>query len=108
MGYGHMRAVYPLKNVAEEGIIVVGNNDSAPLGEKKLWKRILGVYEFLSRTRSIPIIGRPVFNILDTLLHIPSFYPIRDLSDKTFQVNMLDSSIKKGLCSGMLDKIKTK
>lgn len=108
MGYGHQRAIYPLRSVAEEGIIVVGNNDSAPASEKKLWRRMLIIYEFLSRTRSIPVVGKPIFNILDTFLHIPSFYPIRDLSDKTFQVNLLDSSIKKGLCSGMLEKIKTK
>ncbi|MGE5682904.1 MAG: DUF6938 domain-containing protein [Bacillota bacterium] len=108
MGYGHQRAIYPLRDIAEEGTIVVGNNDSAPQSEKKLWRRMLLVYEFLSRTRSIPLIGKPIFNILDTFLHIPSFYPIRDLSNRTFQVNMLDSSIKKGLCSGMLDKIKTK
>ena len=29
MGYGHQRAVYPLKDIAEEEIICVGNNDFA-------------------------------------------------------------------------------
>ncbi|MGE5497645.1 MAG: DUF6938 domain-containing protein [Syntrophothermus sp.] len=108
MGYGHQRAVFPLRNIAEDGIIVVGNNDSAPASEKKLWKRMLNIYEWLSRTRSIPVIGKPIFNILDTFLHIPSFYPIRDLSKRTFQVDLLDSSIKKGLCSGMLEKVNTR
>ncbi|MGE5399319.1 MAG: DUF6938 domain-containing protein [Ignavibacteriales bacterium] len=108
MGYGHQRAVYPFRNIAEEGIITVGATDASAPSEKKQWKRMLGTYEFFSQARSIPIIGKPVFGILDTFLHIPSFYPIRNLSQSTFQVSMLLSFIKKGLCAGMFEKIKKK
>jgi hypothetical protein len=108
MGYGHQRAVYPLKDIAENGIICVGKNDAASPAERKLWERVLWVYEFLSRAKSIPIIGSPLFTILDSFLRIPSPYPMRNLSNSTFQVNLLASSIKKGLCAGMLEKIKTK
>lgn len=108
MGYGHQRAVFPLKEIAEGKIITVGAGDAATKNEEKLWKRVLGAYEFMSRARSIPVIGKPLFSLLDTLLHIPSYYPIRDLSNATFQVDLLESSIKKGLCSAMLDKVKTK
>jgi hypothetical protein len=108
MGYGHQRAVYPLKNIAEEKIITVGSEQSASANEEKLWKRVLGAYEFMSRAKSIPVIGKPLFTLLDALLHIPSYYPIRDLSNKTFQVDLLESSIKKGLCAGMLEKVRTK
>lgn len=108
MGYGHIRAVHPLREIAEEGIILVGVNDEESPSEKILWRRLLYVYEFLSRAKGIPVIGKPVFNILDSFLRIPSFYPLRNLSSKTFQVNLLTSSIKKGLCSGMLKKINTK
>lgn len=108
MGYGHQRAVHPLENIAEDGIITVGMTDKSATSERKLWKRLLGIYEFFSRTRSIPIIGKPIFNILDAFLRIPSFYPIRNLSESTFQVTMLLSFIKKGLCSGMLSKINKK
>ena len=108
MGYGHLRAVYPLKQIAEEGVLRVGANDSVSPAEKKLWRRMLYVYEFLSRAKGIPVIGKPVFNILDAFLRIPSFYPMRNLSNSTFQVNLLASSIKKGLCAGMLNKINTK
>jgi hypothetical protein len=108
MGYGHLRAVYPLREIAEEKVILVGANDEITPAEKKLWQRMIRVYEFLSRAKGIPFIGNPVFNILDTFLYIPSFYPMRNLSRRTFQVNLLESSIKKGLCSGMLKKIHTK
>jgi hypothetical protein len=105
MGYGHHRAVFPLRGLAESGIITVGKNDSATAGEKKLWSRLLSVYEFFSRARGVPFVGKPVFTILDYFMRIPSSYPIRNLSNRTFQVNLLASSIRKGLCSGMLEKI---
>lgn len=89
-------------------IITVGKEVSASKNEEKLWKRVLGAYEFMSRAKSIPVIGKPLFTLLDALLHIPSYYPIRDLSNKTFQVNLLESSIKKGLCAGMIEKVRTK
>lgn len=108
MGYGHQRAVYPLRDIAEEGIITVGSSESISKTEKKLWKRLLDAYEFFSRAKGIPIIGRPLFSMLDTLMYIPSFYPQRNLSSTTFQVNLLESTIEKGLCSGMLEKISTK
>jgi len=108
MGYGHQRAVYPLKEIAEEGIITVGSSEAISKSEKKLWKRLLNAYEFFSRAKSIPVIGPPLFSMLDALQFIPSFYPARNLSHTTFQVNLLESTIEKGLCNGMLEKISTK
>ncbi len=105
MGYGHQRAVFPLRHIAEGGIIAVGRNDAASPAERQLWSRMLTAYEGLSRARSIPVIGKSIFTILDTLLHIPSFYPIRNLSHSTFQVDLLSSLIRKGLCRGMIERI---
>lgn len=108
MGYGHQRAVFPLQSIAEEEIITVGKSEAASKKEMKLWKRLLRAYEFFSRAKGIPLIGPPLFSLLDALMHIPSFYPMRNLSSTTFQVNLLESTIKKGLCSGMLEKIEKK
>jgi hypothetical protein len=108
MGYGHQRAVYPLRHIAEDGIITVGSSEAVSKAEKKLWKRLLNAYEFFSRAKGIPVIGPPLFSMLDTLMRIPSFYPMRNLSNTTFQVNLLESLIEKGLCKGMLDTTSTK
>ncbi len=108
MGYGHQRAVYPLKDIAEDGLITVGSSGAVSKSEQKLWKRLLNAYEFFSRAKGVPVIGPPLFSMLDTLQHIPSFYPMRNLSNTTFQVNLLESTIEKGLCRGMLEKISTK
>ena len=108
MGYGHHRAVHPLSILAEQEIISVSRNGAVSPPERKLWNRVLGIYEFFSRARGIPVVGKPLFNILDTILRIPSFYPIRDLSSTTYQVDLLASRIRKGLCAGMLDTISTR
>jgi hypothetical protein len=108
MGYGHQRAVYPLKHIAEEGIITVGSSEAVSKAEQKLWKRLLNAYEFFSRAKSVPVVGPPLFSMLDSLMRIPSFYPMRNLSNTTFQVNLLESLIEKGLCKGMLEKTSTK
>jgi hypothetical protein len=108
MGYGHQRAVYPLKDIAEEGIITVGSSEAISKAEQKLWKRLLNAYEFFSRAKGIPVVGPPVFSMIDSLMRIPSFYPMRNLSNTTFQVNFLESLIEKGLCKGMLEKTETK
>ena len=108
MGYGHQRAVYPLRDIAEGGIITVGSSEAISKAEQKLWKRLLNAYEFFSRAKGIPVVGPPFFSMLDSLMRIPSFYPMRNLSSSTFQVNLLESLIEKGLGKGMLEKISTK
>jgi hypothetical protein len=108
MGYGHQRAVYPLRNIAEEGVITVGSSEAISKSEQKLWKRLLNAYEFFSRAKGVPVVGPPFFSMLDSMMRIPSFYPMRNLSNTTFQVNLLESLIEKGLCKGMLEKTSTK
>ncbi len=108
MGYGHQRAVYPLRNIAEDKIITAGSNGESTGFEQKLWRRVLGAYEFISRAKGIPFVGKSIFNLLEIFLRIPSFYPMRDLSNITFQVDLLKKSIKKGLCESMLKQVSTK
>jgi hypothetical protein len=108
MGYGHQRAVFPLKDIAREGLITIGKNDGSSEKEKKSWKRLLNTYESFSRSRGIPLIGKFIFAMFDRLMHIPEFYPIRNLSRSTYQVDLLETSIKNGLCNGMMQKISRK
>lgn len=108
MGYGHLRAAYPLKKLSQEGVINAGSDENTSTVERNLWKRTLWFYELLSRAKGVPLIGKTLFNLLDFFLKIPSFYPRRDLSKSTFQVRMLNSAIRKGLCKNVLDKIREK
>ena len=106
MGYGHQRAVHALGFLGKEGVLTIGESEYTSAQEKKLWKRMLNSYEYLSRAKNIPLIGKYLFRMMDKLLYIPSFYPKRNLSQKTFQVSILNHYISKGICSGVLTKIK--
>ncbi|MEM5946952.1 hypothetical protein WKV44_00170 [Spirochaetia bacterium 38H-sp] len=107
MGLGHQRATAPFYGIARDGIISVGSHSSSDEAEKALWEKMLGAYEFLSRVRAVPLVGKPLFSILDSLQNIPPLYPLRDLSSPSYQVKLLHSLVKKGLCKGMLQHIKT-
>jgi hypothetical protein len=108
MGLGHQRASHPFSEIAEEGIITVGGSQTSDPVEKKQWDKIRSSYEWLSRVRNVPLIGKPLFGVLDRIQNIKPFYPVRDMSKSTFQVNLVSSVIKKGLCGGMIEKINTK
>ena len=108
MGLGHQRAVAPFAPVAEGGIMTIGGAATDDAEEQKLWNRMRNGYEFLSRVKSIPLVGGPLFGLLDTIQSIPSFYPIRDLSRPNYQVKLLNYYIDKGLCRGMLKRIQEK
>jgi hypothetical protein len=108
MGLGHQRATYPLRYLAEGQIITVGGSVASDPAEKKLWDRMRSMYEFLSRVRKTPIVGKPLFGMLDALQSIPSFYPMRDMSSASYQVKLLGRFIDRGLCQGMLEQIKSK
>jgi hypothetical protein len=108
MGLGHQRAAYPLDLIAEGGILTAGSESVSSPAEKRLWDRTRNAYEFLSRVRSVPIIGKPFFALLDELQKIAPFYPLRDLSRSTYQVHLMDRMIRKGIGDGLIKKLRTK
>jgi hypothetical protein len=108
MGLGHQRAAWPLRDLAEGGVMTIGRAGSTPPGEQKLWERLRRSYEFLSRTKQWPVIGNAVFGVLDRLQNIPPFYPIRDMSNPSYQVMWLKRLIQRGLCGGMLEATGTR
>jgi hypothetical protein len=106
MGYGHQRAIWPLKALARGGTILNANNSpDASMKELRLWKEMQHTYEFMSRAGNLPIIGDFITKLLDSLLYIPSYYPLKERSNATLQVRYLKSTIKKGLCDGIIEQI---
>lgn len=86
MGYGHQRAAYPLKTIAQGEIITANNYRGIPDKDKKIWEGSRAFYEFISRFKRIPLIGEVAFNIYDKFQSIPDFYPKRDLSKSNIQL----------------------
>ena len=57
-----------------------GRTAGRPQPSRSCGERLRKSYEFLSRTKSWPLIGNTLFNLLDRIQNIPRFYPIRDMS----------------------------
>ncbi len=109
MGLGHMRAAYPLKDSAHEGIILDGSPDFCKPEEYKIWRRLRNLYYLFSRAEKIPFIGKYIFNLLLYSEKIPSFYPKRDLSKPNWAAHYLHKLIhKKNLSTCVINKIKNK
>ena len=96
MGYGHQRAAYPFKDIAQGGIISANTYPGIPDKDKYIWNNSRVFYEFVSRFKMVPIIGEAVFDLYDRLQEIPSFYPRRDLSKSTVQLKEIYKFFKEG------------
>jgi len=99
MGYGHERPARSLEHLAVpgEGIVVANNYPGIPKRDKKLWTFSRKFYETLSRSKTIPVIGRYLFELLvDHGQEIAPFYPRRDLSKPTIQLHQMYASMKRG------------
>jgi len=107
MGYGHYRAIYPLKDLSACGDILIANRmPEACSDEKRMWKMMLGFYEFMSRARKIPVIGTFFSLLLDSILFIPDQYPEEQNTRPTLQVRFLEMFIRKGFADGVTRQIK--
>lgn len=106
MGYGHQRAIYPLRALANKGKVLnlnVLNGSSSKVSMS--WRRMQKLYELFSRAGKAPIIGSLFKGILDKLLFIPKYYPFKNRSEPSFQVKYLRRRISKGLCDEMIRTI---
>ena len=96
MGYGHQRAAHPLNYLAAGGEVQVANNYlGIPPADRRIWKESRRFYEYISRFKNIPILGRLAFDLYDQFQSIPQFYPRRDLSKPNFPLRQIYRLIEK-------------
>jgi hypothetical protein len=105
MGLGHQRASYALQYLAPEAVLNVGEVETSNPDEMKLWNKLTKSYEAISRLKNVPIIGQALFNLMNQILYIPPFYPLRDLSQPTLQSKIIRRYIEKGLGEKLMEKI---
>jgi len=109
MGYGHQRTVYPIKDLAfKEKLIIANDYEGIPEKDKRIWELTRRFYEFISRSKRIPLIGENIFFLYDKFQKIPGFYPKRDLSKPTLGLKQIFSLIKKGWGKDLISKLKEK
>ncbi len=111
MGYGHERPARSLEHLAVkgEGVIVANNYPGIPERDRKLWRKSREFYETMSRTKSIPLIGDLMFELLvDKTQEISPFYPRRDLSKPSLQLRQMYAAIKIGLGRHLIETLAKK
>ena len=94
MGLGHLRAVYPFKNIAKNNIIIEGKSSIYNEKEKKIWRRYKNFYYKLSKINDIPIVGSYLSKILLSFEKIPSLYSKKSLKKSNIQLNFIYNYIK--------------
>ena len=98
MGYGHERPARSLEHLApkSEGIVVANHYPGIPARDRFIWKQTRQFYETMSRSKSVPLIGDALFEVLvDRGQKIETFYPRRDLSQPTAQLRQMYTGIKR-------------
>ena len=105
MGYGHARAAWALKDLANGEVISANNYKGIPANDKELWQTSRKVYETISRLKPVPIIGDLAFAIMDEFQEIPAFYPRRDLSKPSFQLKQIYRLIEKGQGRDLIERL---
>ncbi len=117
MGYGHQRAMYPLKHLAakpvgiktkENNILTANNYDGIPKLDKTRWEGGRSLYETVSRMKKLPLVGKYIFGFMDYLQRIEAFYPKRDLSKPTQQLRQIYRMMKRGWGRDLINKLNKK
>ncbi|HVP91415.1 MAG TPA: hypothetical protein VMS75_09375 [Terriglobales bacterium] len=83
MGLGHLRAAYPLRDIAEGEIILYGSRRFTPPAEYRRWRRIRRSYYLFSRAGRVPVVGRAMLALMLAREKIPPLYPRKDRSHRT-------------------------
>jgi hypothetical protein len=105
MGLGHQRASYALKYLAPDGVLNFGEPEISDADEMKHWKKLISGYETISRLKTVPVIGKLLFNLMNRILYIPPFYPLRDLSKPNLQSKIIRNYIEMGLGKKLMEKV---
>lgn len=90
MGYGHQRAAWPLKTIAQGGNVISANNyPGIPLSDRRVWRDTRRLYDLISRFKQVPLIGDAAFGLFDRFQNIRDFYPKVQRKEPTLQVRQI-------------------
>jgi hypothetical protein len=107
MGYGHLRAAYPLAEQLGVQVLAVDEPPLADPHEVNLWAWLRRAHELLSKP--MPFLGpldRPARGLMNALTMIPPLHESRDHRAPTWSVHLLDHIIRRGLGLGMVEQLR--
>jgi hypothetical protein len=97
MGYGHQRAAYPFRDIAFERVFTANTDEIVAPEERRLWERMQGFYEGVSRAHNVPVIGPWLWRAYDAFQAIHPHYPFQDLSKPSLGSGQFQRFIRRGL-----------
>lgn len=103
MGYGHLRAGEPLAARFGAPLLDLDRPPLADDHERRLWARVRWFHETASRLSQLPVAGTPFRTMMDAVTHIPSLYPLRDLSEPNAGTKYLERMALRGLGKGLVE-----
>ncbi len=106
MGYGHLRAALPIAEQLGCEVLHVDRPPIVATEEERLWRRVRGAYEVVSRLSQIPVVGAPLRRLLDWTTSIPRLHPYRDLSAPTSGTLTLERLIRRNLGQGLVEHLR--
>ncbi len=106
MGYGHLRAAFPLVDRFETPLIRADEPPIATFDEQQLWRWVRNAHEGLSKLSQLPgRVGEFMRASLDSLTMIDPLHTGGDLSQPNLGVLALDTLIKRGLGRGLVETL---
>lgn len=105
MGYGHLRAAHALAEALGAEVVHADRPPLAEGDELRLWAASRRLYESVSRLSQLPVAGRPLRRLLDSVTDIPPLHPFRDLSASDFSTRALARRLAKGLGRGLAARL---
>jgi hypothetical protein len=105
MGYGHLRPAHALADLLGGGVLEADRPPLAGPEEQRSWATARRNYEALTRLSQLPVIGRPLSPLLGLLTAIPPLYPLRDLSNPTLGVRLVERMAARGLGRGLVEHL---
>ena len=106
MGYGHLRAADALARALDTTVLHADQQPLAQARERRLWGHARKLYEAVSRSSQVPVLGAPLRSALEAATAIPPLYPHRDLSAPNVGVRMLRSLARRGLGRDLVAELK--
>ncbi|HQP37859.1 MAG TPA: hypothetical protein PLI95_21905, partial [Polyangiaceae bacterium] len=104
MGYGHLRAAWPLADAFGTEVLEIDRPPLASPAEQIAWKRSRQLYETFTRISQAPGMGKPLRRWLDDATEIPPLFPSRDLSSPAVPSRLLDQlTVRIGLGRGLAE-----
>jgi len=106
MGYGHLRAAYPIADALSQTIHIADEPPIASGKDSRLWKLIRAGHTFLSRPSNSEWVVRQANALMDLVTMIPPMHETADQSRPDFATKFIHQLIKRGLGHGLVEYIR--